>query len=263
MSGFKRFLNIVFALLVLVSYVILILMAWPLSGFDTELPPYINTWFYIGVAAVVLLGIFVITRVVKSFMRPAGSRDLTEQKDGGTVQIAVEALRAIATKTALDQAYVNSAETEVRQAGKDAALDLKMSMKVQNEALENESVKDFAERIKARVSEAVSNFSGYPIHNFDIKVDVDDVQAPEHSSVAAPAPVAVSPQPEKVSAESNFAAAEAKIQEVGQPAQNLNEAKPLGELNNSLEPEKAELEKAIDQAQGQFADADRDIIIKR
>lgn len=182
----KRLFKFIFLILAVLSYVLLLFMAWPLSGFDLSMQPYVNTWYYLGIAAAVILGLFVLWQII-ALMRKGQQRELTEQRDGGTVRIVSGAIATTAVNAARSYDEVKTVTAEVKQAGKDAAIDLKMKVDVLSSALNGASIKSLAENIKQKVSREVEAFSGYPIHNFDIQIDVEDVT--ESRDRQEPAPV--------------------------------------------------------------------------
>ncbi|MDO5738056.1 MAG: alkaline shock response membrane anchor protein AmaP [Eubacteriales bacterium] len=173
----KNAFRIILNILVILALVLVLFMAWPFSGFDLSMEPYMegNPWFYMGVVAAVIVALYVLTGVIRNFR--ARPRDLVEARDGGSVQISSNAIAATAVKTAKQHDFIKNAEVDVKQAGKDCAIDLKMEVEVAEDALHNRSIKSIAEEVKTDVSRSVENFSGYPINNFDIKVDVEESKA--------------------------------------------------------------------------------------
>ncbi len=183
-QGTKTLL-IILTILALAGFALVVMMAWPLSGYDLTLVPRTNVWFYLAVAGIILVLILLFYVLVHVLRQPTRGVNLLDKKEGGTVQISADALRSIAERTAKLRPEVADAKAEVYQNKKDTAVDLVMNLKMKADKAGPNSVRTVAEDIKQDVSREIQNFSGYPLADFHLNVDMDDseklpVQALSH-----------------------------------------------------------------------------------
>lgn len=185
MNKGTKTLLIILTILALAGFALIVMMAWPLSGYDLTLVPHTNVWFYLAVVGIVLVLILLFYVLVHVLRQPTRGVDLLDKKEGGTVQISADALRSIAERTAKLRPEVADAKAEVYQNKKDTAVDLVMNLKMKADKAGPNSVRTIAEDIKQDVSREIQNFSGYPLADFHLNVDMDDsdklpVQALSH-----------------------------------------------------------------------------------